>query len=122
MSGVERYVREVLRHIDAPPRERRRIEGDLRAHLEDAVRAGEPAAEAVVRMGSAKDVAAELMAGIEHEYARPWRWLKMALTWLATLVLGRLFPQPPQPAATLLGIALILLFAGCVRRLWPHLT
>lgn len=75
MSEVERYVREVLRHIEVPPREQRRIETDLRAHLEEAIHMGEPAGEAIARMGSATDVAAEFMAQIGQAYVRPWRRL-----------------------------------------------
>lgn len=98
MNEVEGYVREVLRHIDAPPRERQRIVADLRSHLAEAIDAGMPVSEAVAQMGSAADVAAEFMAQIGQAWIRPWRRLA-ALSALLTsiytlmavfLLLGRL--------------------------------
>jgi uncharacterized RDD family membrane protein YckC len=62
MSEIEQYLSEVARHIQATAEERQRIEADLRAHLEEAVRAGEPPGEAIARMGTPVEVAAEFMA------------------------------------------------------------
>lgn len=87
MNEVDRYVRDVLRNIEAPPRERSRIEADLRAHLEEALRRGESPATVFARMGSAEEVAQELMAGVTLHYAGFWRRVIAFAVELAVILL-----------------------------------
>ena len=69
MNSVDRYVRDVLRNIHAPLSERHRIEADLRAHLEEAMAAGEPAEVVIARMGTPTEVALEFMSEVDLPYA-----------------------------------------------------
>lgn len=109
MNTTEKYIHDVLRNVPAPASERRRIETDLRAHLAEAVAAGQPAESVIARMGRPDEVAAELMATLPLAYARflP-RLLAFALDGLAMfLVAGALAaiaiacsnlrPQTPPP-------------------------
>ena len=57
MNTTEKYVHDVLRNVPAPARERQRIESDLRAHLAEAVAAGQPAEAVLARMGKPEEVA-----------------------------------------------------------------
>ncbi len=72
MNEGTRYIQEVLHNIQLPPRERARIEADLRAHFAEALAAGEPPAEVIRRLGSPAQVAEEFMAGVKLHYARFW--------------------------------------------------
>lgn len=74
MSTIESYVHDVVARI-APVPMRARIEADLRTHLEERVAAGEPATEAVARMGDPGDVARAYLEGVELTIARPARRL-----------------------------------------------
>lgn len=85
MREIERYVSEVLQSIEATPRERRRVAADLRAHLQEAVRAGESVERAIARMGSPAEVAAAFRAQVPRPYARPWRRLILLLAPLAVV-------------------------------------
>lgn len=85
MREIERYVSEVLQSIEAPPRERRRVAADLRAHLQEAVRAGESVERAIARMGSPAEVAAAFRAQVPRPYDRPWRRLMLLLVLLAVV-------------------------------------
>ncbi len=93
MNEVDAYVNEVMRNIHASPRDRARIEADLRAHLAEATAAGEPATAAISRMGSPTQVAEAFMAGVALCYAGLWRRLAafavdIALCALVAAVLG----------------------------------
>jgi uncharacterized RDD family membrane protein YckC len=125
MNETERYVRNVLRNIQAPPHERARIEADLRAHLAEALAAGEPVTAAIVaRMGSAEEVAAEFMAGVTLHYAGFWRRLvafavDVVLCFAITLpliglgvALGNAVPPEPRGADYVIGAVLIALTIG----------
>ncbi len=125
MSEVERYVQEVMRNTQAPPRERQRIEADLRAHLEEAMRAGEPASVAIGRMGTPAEVAAEFMAQMALPYAGFWRRLGAFAVDLAIIVLAagivavlglvasNQVPQRPQGIGYVLGAIAIAATVGC---------
>jgi uncharacterized RDD family membrane protein YckC len=69
MNTTEKYIHDVLRNVPAPASERRRLETDLRAHLAEAVAAGQPPESVVARMGRPDEVAAELMATLPLAYA-----------------------------------------------------
>ena len=86
MTEVEQYVREVVRHVQASPQERQRIEADLRAHLEEAVRAGEVPSVVIARMGSPAEVAAEFMARRPLPYAGFWPRLAAFAVDMAVIV------------------------------------
>ena len=119
MNEVDRYVRDVLRNIEAPPRDRERIEGDLRAHIQEAVDSGESPSEVIKRMGSPSEVAAEFMAGVKLRYASFWRRLAAFVLDLAIIVgvdfplvglailLANLVPQQPQGFAFAVSAILI---------------
>ncbi len=85
MREVERYIQEVLRSIEAPPRDQRRIAADLRAHLHEALRAGEPVEAAIARLGSPAEVAAAFHAQVSRPYARSWRRLICLLVPVAVI-------------------------------------
>ena len=65
MSTIEAYVQAVVGRIAPGVPGRSRIEADLRAHLEERVAAGEPATEAVARMGNPADVARAYLEGVD---------------------------------------------------------
>lgn len=103
MNDVDRYVRAVLRDIQAPPGELARIETDLRAHLEEALAAVETPAEAINRMGNPAEVAAEFMEGVTLHYTGFWRRLAaFVIDMVLILTLASVL------------IALIILFSGLV--------
>jgi len=121
MNEVERYIRSVLRNIQAAPHERARIEADLRAHVQEAIEAGGSPAEVLARMGTPEEVAEEFMAGVTLHYAGFWRRL-VAFVIDTTLcmavalplgvlgvVLSNLVPQEPQGADYVIGAVLITL-------------
>ncbi len=124
MSDIEQYVREVVCHIRAPAEERQRFEADLRAHLEDAVRAGETPGAAIVHMGSPAEVAVEFMARKALPYAGFWPRLPafavdMAIIFLAMgvaavvgLVAANLVPQEPRGVGYVVGAVAILIALG----------
>lgn len=105
MNEVDRYVLDVLRNIEAPPRQRSRIEADLRAHLEEALRRGESPATVFARMGSPEEVAQEFMAGVTLHYAGFWRRVIAFAVDLAVILLV---------ASPLFGLA--VLFSSLVPR------
>lgn len=126
MNEIDRYVRNVLRNIQAPPHERARIEADLRAHLQEALETGESAEAVLERMGNPEEVAAEFMEGVTLHYAGFWLRLvafvidavicaavALPLTGLA-ITLSNAVPQEPQGADYVLGAVLIVLAIGAV--------
>ena len=120
MNETEKYVQDVLRRIWGPEKERQRIEADLRAHMEEATRTGEPVPDVLTRMGTPQEVAAEFMAGVALPYSgfwfRLWAFLidLIAIVCLTAplavlcVVLSNLVPQTPQGMEHVLGGALIL--------------
>lgn len=75
MSTIESYVHAVIDRIAPGVPGRSRIEADLRAHLEERVAAGEPATEAVARMGDPAAVARAYLEGVDLALAAPARRL-----------------------------------------------
>jgi uncharacterized RDD family membrane protein YckC len=75
MSTIEAYVQQVIGRIAPGVPGRSRIEADLRTHLEERVAAGEPATEAVARMGDPADVARAYLEGVDLALAAPARRL-----------------------------------------------
>ena len=122
MDVVEDYIQAVMRDIHAPQAERRRIESDLRAHLAEAIQAGQAPREAVAHLGTPREVAAEFMSQVRLEYASFRRrllafFIDMALILLiagALVVLAvwlsNLVPASPQGLVDdLIGAILIFL-------------
>ena len=75
MDIAEKYIQDVLFRIQAPPGERKRIEFDLRNHLQDLrAELGEDFSPAAIidRVGTAQEVAEEFMSNIELIYAGFW--------------------------------------------------
>lgn len=124
MSEVEQYVREVVRHIRASAQERQRIEADLRAHLEEAVRAGEAPSAVIARMGSPAEVAVEFMARKALPYAGFWPRLAAFAVDMAAIFVGaglaavvglvaaNLVPQEPRGLGYVVGAVAILVALG----------
>lgn len=75
MSQIEQYVQKVMQSIHAPSADRERIESDLRAHLQEALAAGEPEDAVLRRMGDPVQVAKAFMAQMTLVYAGFWRRL-----------------------------------------------
>lgn len=107
MSEVEQYIHDVLRNIQAPPHQRARVAADLRAHLEEAVQAGEAPSAVIARMGTAAEVAAEFMSQVTLHYASFWRRLvafvvdvvlltgtAMPMAWVSIWLSNRVARQP----------------------------
>jgi len=88
MDAVEEYIAVVMRNIHAPLAERQRIAGDLRAHLEESIQAGDSAKSAIAHMGSPLEVAAEFMSQVRLEYAGFWIRLLAFAVDLALLILS----------------------------------
>lgn len=72
MNEIERYIRDVLRHIPPFLGERGRIEADLRAHMEEAAAGGDAPRAVIDRMGRPEDVAEELMSRMTFRFAGFW--------------------------------------------------
>jgi uncharacterized RDD family membrane protein YckC len=66
---AEQYVRKVMALIYAPEEDKTRIEGDLRAHLQEGAQGGEDMAALVERMGDPREVAAEFMQAVPLVFA-----------------------------------------------------
>jgi uncharacterized RDD family membrane protein YckC len=126
MNEVERYIREVLRNISAPPQERQRIEADLRAHLEESLATGEPAKEIIARMGSPTEIATVFMAQVSLRYAGFW-WrlaaygIDLAIIFVVASILAILaivlvsfVPRSPVGLDWIVGGALLALLVSAV--------
>lgn len=85
MNEIDRYIQDVMHNIHAPAAGRERIEGDLRAHLQEAVQAGESPKVVLTRMGSPTEVAAEFMSEIPLPYASIWLRLAAYVVDLAVI-------------------------------------
>ena len=126
MNEVDRYIREVMWNISAPSQERKRIESDLTAHLDEALARGEPAKEIIAHMGTPIEVAAEFMDQVALQYAGFWRRLfaygiDLAILILTGGVLGilaivfvSLVPRHPVGLDWIIGGVLILLLFSVV--------
>ncbi len=125
MNEIEGYLREVLRAVPPFLVERSRIEADLRAHMEEAVAAGETPSKVVDRMGRPQDVAEELLSRLTLRFAGFWPRLAAyavdlaivvvaaALFAVPAVVLSNLVPPHPAGVEYVLGGALILGVAAC---------
>ena len=74
-NASEQYVRKVMSLIHAPEADRRRIEEDLRSHLQEGMAEGENMEALIERMGTPREVAAGFMAEIPLVYATFWERL-----------------------------------------------
>lgn len=75
MNGIDTLVEDVLRLVHTSPEDRQRIEADLRAHFQAATDSGKSASETLARMGSAQEIARELMSQVGLRYASFWQRL-----------------------------------------------
>ena len=119
MDAAEDYIQAVMRNIHVPQAERQRIEGDLRAHLTEAIQAGQAPREALAHLGSPLEVAAEFMSRARLDYAGLWlRLLAFLIDMVLILLvagilavlaiwLSNLVPQSPQGLDYLAGAVLI---------------
>jgi uncharacterized membrane protein len=73
MNAIDKYVNAVLHNVTAPQAERRRIEADLRSHLDEAMQSGEQLQEVLDRVGSPEEIAAAFMSEVDLHYATFWR-------------------------------------------------
>ena len=124
MNEIDRYVREVLRRLPVSAGEKSRVETDLRAHIEEALAAGESPAAALARLGTPDQVAEGFLAQMSMGYAGFWRRLAaFAIDILACLlaalplgvvaiVIANLVPQSPEGFGYVVGVALLLLMAS----------
>ena len=139
MDAKERYLKDVLQNIQAPPKEMKRIESDLGNHLQDLQdELGEDFSQAAVieRMGSPEEVAAGFMANIKLHYAgfpeRATAFLidmaacvsVAALLGLPALILSGFSPSDLAGPALLLAIpafSMIIAAAGVMILYFPIL-
>jgi uncharacterized RDD family membrane protein YckC len=124
MNTADRYIQKVVRNIYATAPEKARIEADLRAHFQEALKTGETFETVADRMGDPVEVAAGFMAEIPLVYAGFGRRLAafvidMALmilmlfgTWVLWAVLSNLVPREPQGLDYILGALLIATLIG----------
>ena len=126
MNARENYIQAVLHNVSASKAECEKIETDLRAHLEEAVRAGEPLKDVLDRMGSPEEVAAAFMEESQMQYAGFWiRMGAFVLDMIVVIammgilsilvILGSNFvPQHPETVfSTLIGaLAILMILAG----------
>jgi uncharacterized RDD family membrane protein YckC len=124
VNEIERYVGDVLDNIQAPPRERERFESDLRAHMEEALEAGESAEEIAARMGNPIEVASEFMSNRPLDYAGFWRRLVAfaidmglilavaAIPVALGIASSNQVPREPQGWDYVVGIAFIAVVVG----------
>lgn len=71
MNATDRYVESVMHRIAPGMPGSARFESDLRAHLAERMRTGEPESEAVARMGRPEEVARGFLESAEPDLARP---------------------------------------------------
>lgn len=126
MTTIDSYIQLVLRNIQASPEECRKLEQDLRAHLQEAIAAGEPAEQAFTRMGSPEEVAAAFMEQRSFKYAGFWRRSLAFMVDLALLMIlcsllvllaipfSNLVPQHPVGIGYVVGGLAILVVISCI--------
>lgn len=73
MNEIDDYVNAVLHSVTARTEERRRIEADLRAHLNQALESGSSIQDVIARMGDPHEIASAFMAQVDLHYAGFWR-------------------------------------------------
>ncbi len=124
MNKIDQYVDSVLHNIQAAPEECRKIEQDLRSHLQEAVAAGEPMEVAFARMGSPEEVAMAFMEQRPLNFAGFWKRSTAFLIDLALLMvvcsllvlliipLSNLVPRHPSGLEYATGALAILVIAG----------
>lgn len=125
MDATERYMRDVLRNIPFPLKERDRIEEDLRAHLEAAQAAGDSPGAVISRMGTPVEVAEDLLSQVPLRYAGFWRrlgafaldlFLVVVLAAVPAIVaigLSNLVPAHPVGWGYILGAVILLAVFVC---------
>jgi uncharacterized RDD family membrane protein YckC len=119
---ADQYVQKVMDLIYASEEDRKRIQADLRAHLQDGMAGGEDMKALVERMGDPREVAAEFMSTVPMVYAGFWRrvlaflidlfviLLFAGLAAVLTVVLSNVVPQHPGGLwENVLGGAIVLL-------------
>lgn len=121
---IDRYIYEVLHHVAVAPGRRTRIEADLRAHFEAATERGEAPTAVIARLGEPREVAEELMAGVELRYAGFWaRLAAFAVDLIVNVAvaaplgglavwLSYLVPREPRGLDYLIGAILIGMVAS----------
>jgi uncharacterized RDD family membrane protein YckC len=128
MNAVDQYVNAVLHKVSAPQAVRLRIEADLRAHLDEALQAGEPVQSVLEHMGSPEEVAAALMAQVRLEYASFWpRLFAFAIDMVTifipigilaglALAANSLIPSEPESAASFIfgGLVILLMMTSAI--------
>jgi uncharacterized RDD family membrane protein YckC len=123
MATIESYINDVLYNIQAAAEVKERFAYDLRAHIQEALQAGEPLADILERMGTPAEVAAGFMAEQPLQYAVPGNRLAAYILDLCVLIItagalagigvgiGNLTPQHPAGITTALG-AVTITFAA----------
>lgn len=126
MNSIDLYIQTVLRNVQARPAERQRIEADLRAHIQEALSAGDPPQVVLGRMGSPVEIAQEFMSQVRLQFAGFGARLGAFLIDIVVLIvmagtlgaiavgLSNLVPRQPAGSEYVLGGALIAVIAGCV--------
>jgi uncharacterized RDD family membrane protein YckC len=125
MDETDRYIQEVLRNIQASSLDSRRMEADLRAHIQEAAAAGEPLPQVLARMGTPLEVAEAFMAQRPMHYAGFWPralasiidmliiFLAAGVLFLGAIPFSNLVPTHPQGVEYLLGALIILFVLAC---------
>jgi uncharacterized RDD family membrane protein YckC len=91
MNQVDHYIADVMKNVFASKERKEQFEGDLRAHIEEKVAAGESLPEVLKKMGEPEAVAGEFMAGTEVKLAGFWvRLLAFLLDMHICLAVGAL--------------------------------
>lgn len=131
MNEIDRYVEEVLHRIAPGVPERRRIEADLRTHIQERIAAGEDEARAIARTGAPGEVARSYLAEVDlppaSRAARLGAFLfDVALGGLAlgavgvvaAVVLGGREPGFEPPVGTVIPIVLLVATVAIVSFLY----
>lgn len=71
-SRADRYIEDVLKRVVLPTSRRQALEADLREHFSAAEEGHEPVEEVIRRLGTAEEVAASFMEGVELRFAGIW--------------------------------------------------
>lgn len=102
MTEIDNYIHKVMGYIHAPERERQRIEADLRTHLEEAQRSGEPLDQILSRVGDPQELAEGFMAQMDLHYAGFWiRLAAFVLDFILIVAVIALFAIPAIVIANL---------------------